>query len=163
MTTRKSWCLIFSYYFLIIISTQSCLVDWLSEDLMLMRPDHIHFPPLHVSAEWTLPIVVVNYTLDTLVYYSLFNPFALLLLFSLKLLVTVEFCSQSNRLFNDLSTSFIFHHSHHLFVAASWYPWHVIFKVITWVQLISNIFIYILVEVFGFDLVGKTVSVWIFN
>ena len=47
VTMSKSWYLILSYYSLILIGTQSYLVDGLSEHLM---PDYIHFPHLLVSA-----------------------------------------------------------------------------------------------------------------
>ena len=114
VTMNKSWYLVFSYYSLIIICTQSYLVDNLSGDLMPMWSDFFHFLHLHVFAQLALPIVVVSCSL----YYSLLNFFALFLLFSLKHLVTLEFCSESNRLFNDLSNSFIFHHPHDLPITA---------------------------------------------
>ena len=70
--SQDKYMYLISHYFLVIISVQSYLVDGLSEDLMLICSDYIHFAHLHVSTEQAL-IVVVGYILN----YSL-NSFNLI-------------------------------------------------------------------------------------
>ena len=55
--------------------------------------------------------------------------------------------------------SFIFHHSHHFLVAATWNARAVIYGVVTCIKLIFNITAYILEEVFSFDLIAEAINV----
>ena len=66
---------IFYYYSLIVVSTQSYLVDSFSDDFMLITSDYIQLSHLHSF------VVFVG---NILLYHMLLYPFTLLLLFSLK-------------------------------------------------------------------------------
>ena len=111
---------------------------------------------------------------DILLYYSLLNPFSLVLLFwptephlasgpevrpSHKHVVAIEFYSQPNEFFIDLSTSFIHYHSRDLHVVARRTVRRVILGENVCVESCLNITAYILVQVFNCHLLSKTVSV----
>ena len=98
----------------------------------------IHLIHLWVSSEKT-PVEILVFC--HLLYYILLHYFALLLFLSLMHLVDVKFWPQSNELCDDLSTNFIFHHSHHSLIAVTWNARTVIYRVVTCIKPLKSPFI----------------------
>ena len=95
---------------------------------MFMASNHIHLIRLWASSEKThLEILVFCH----LLYYILLHSFALLLFLSLVHLLAVKFWPQSNKPYADLSTCFIFHHSQHFLIVATWNARTVNYRVVT--------------------------------
>ena len=123
---------------------------------MFMALNHIHLIGLWVSSEKTHLEILVFYHL---LYYILLHSFALLLFLSLVHLLAVKFWPQSSKPYADLSTCFIFHHSHHFLIVATWNARTVNYRIVTCDKLIFNITTYILEVVFSFNTITETVSV----
>ena len=85
----------------------------LGEYFRFITPDNIHYSHLRFFTEKTFFVVLVG---DIFPYNRLFYSFAFLLFLSFKHPVTVKFRPQPNKLFNDPSTSLIFHHTRDFFV-----------------------------------------------
>ena len=136
--------------------TQSHFVYFFCVDIMQMRSDDVHLSELFFTAKQRFLVVAVCYRLFD---HALFYSFAFLVLVSVKHLVRIQLCSQSNKFFNLFACCFVFEHSNHFLVYTSSYSGRIIFWIFAGIETTIDIIGYICVDVIGLYVVHHTVCV----